>query len=54
MQCSKAANSVLGQLSREIGYRNKEVFVNLYKTYVRPHLEYAVQAWSPWTLGRGP
>ena len=20
----------------------------MYKTYVRPHLEFAVQAWSPW------
>ena len=23
----------------------------LYKTYVRPHLEYAVTAWSPWQIG---
>ena len=54
MQCAKAAkkaNSVLGQLCRGVGYRDKDVFIDLYKTYVRPHLEYAVQAWSPWTMG---
>ena len=54
MQCAKAAkkaNSVLGQLCRGVGYRDKIVFIDLYKTYVRPHLEYAVQAWSPWTIG---
>ena len=54
LQCSKAvkkANSVLGQLCRGVGFRDKKVFIDLYVTYVRPHLEYAVQAWSPWTLG---
>ena len=54
MQCAKAAkkaNSVLGQLSRAVSYRDKETFMNLYTTYVRPHLEYAVQAWCPWTIG---
>ena len=25
--------------------------MNLYKQYVRPHLEFAVPAWSPWTVG---
>ena len=24
-------------------------FVNLYKIYVRPHLEFCTSAWSPWT-----
>ena len=52
MQCTKAAkkaNSVLGQLTRAVSYR--ETFMSLYSTYARPHLEYAVQAWCPWTLG---
>ena len=24
------------------------MFLNLYQQYVRPHLEFAVAAWSPW------
>ena len=41
-QCAKAAkkaNMVLGQLTRGVGYRDKKGFMDLYKTYVRPHLE---------------
>ena len=51
-QCAKAAktaNMVLGQISRSFYYKDKEIFVRLYKAYVRPHLDFAVQAWSPWT-----
>ena len=54
LQCAKAAkkaNDVLGQLIRGVTYRDKDCFISLYQTYVRPHLEYAVAAWSPWTLG---
>ena len=54
LQCARAAkkaNGVLGQLCRGVGYRDKEVFIGLYITYVRPDLEYAIQAWSPWTAG---
>ena len=43
------ANQVLGQLLRAFTYRDKVTFVNLYKIYVRPHLEYAIQAWAPYT-----
>ena len=51
-QCSKAtrtAQMVLGQIARAFHFRDKHVFVKLYKTYVRPHLEFAGQARAPWT-----
>ena len=54
MHCAKAAkkaNSVLGQLCRGVGFRDKDTFMGLYTTFVRPHLEYCSQAWSPWTMG---
>ena len=46
-QCSAAAgkaNGVLGQISRAVKYRDKKTFIQLYKVYVRPHLEYCIQA----------
>ena len=54
LHCAKAAakaNAVLGQLSRGVSYRDSKTFIGLYKTFVRPHLEYYAQAWSPWNLG---
>ena len=39
---------VLGQMSRAFHYRDKITWIKLYKTYVRCHLEYSVQAWNPW------
>ena len=50
-QCAKAvkkANSILGQMRRSFHYRDKDVWMRLFTTYVRPHLEFSVQAWSPW------
>ena len=46
-QCAKAARTtqtVLSQIARAFHFRDKNVFLNLYKQYVRPHLEFAVQA----------
>ena len=44
----KTANKKLGQLIRTLSYRDRFNFVTLYKSHVRCHLEYCVQAWSPW------
>jgi hypothetical protein len=38
---------MLGIIKRKIKYKSKDVIVKLYKTLVRPHLEYCVQLWSP-------
>ena len=49
--CARAAGTAMGvlyQLLRSFHYRDKLTFVALYKTYVRPHLEFAVPAWNPW------
>ena len=51
-QCSDAArtaNAVLGKILRAFHYRDKKVFLNLYKQHVRPHLEFSSAAWSPWS-----
>ena len=51
-QCRRAARTaqtVLGQLARAFSYRDRHIFMKLYVQYVRPHLEFSVQAWSPWT-----
>jgi ribonuclease P/MRP protein subunit RPP40 len=44
----KKANEVLGQLIRAFTYRDKYIFIQLYKVYVRCHLEYAIQCCSPY------
>ena len=40
---------VLGQIRQAFHYRDRKVFLNLYKEYVRPHFEFSVTAWAPWT-----
>jgi len=44
--CNKA-NRVLCMMNRTIVYKSKEVFLNLYKSLVRPHVEYCTPVWSP-------
>ena len=44
--CSRA-NRVLGMIQRTVVFRSPDVLTRLYKSLVRPHLEYCVSAWSP-------
>lgn len=44
------ANRVLGIIKRTVGTSNKNIFALLYKTLVRPILEYAVPVWSPYLV----
>ena len=49
-QCAEAAkkgNRILRLMKRTIVSRDMEIIMRLYKTLVRPHLEYCVQAWNP-------
>ncbi|MCP4269716.1 MAG: hypothetical protein GY777_29780, partial [Candidatus Brocadiaceae bacterium] len=41
------ANRVLGFISRSVSNRTEKVILQLYLALVRPHLDYAVQFWSP-------
>ena len=46
-QCTQAynkASKILGMINRNIVYRSKSILVPLYKSLVRPHLEYCVAA----------
>jgi ribonucleases P/MRP protein subunit RPP40 len=48
-QCAKAAataRAVLGQMAQAFHFRDKVTFEKLYKTYVRPHLEFCTPAWA--------
>jgi len=49
-QCIKSAarvRSILGLIRRQFRRLDKDGFLLVYKTYVRPHIEYCIQAWSP-------
>ena len=52
IQCeraAKSANRALGMMLRAFHYRTKETLIPLYKTFVRPILEFGGAAWCPWT-----
>jgi hypothetical protein len=52
-QCERAPNTagaVLRLIQRNFHYRDRKVFMMLYKRYVRPHLEFSSPARSPWAV----
>ena len=44
---ASVANRVLGRLKKAFRSRDLALWRALYLSYVRPHLEFAIQAWSP-------
>ena len=38
---------MLGMINRGVSYKIAEVILKLYRSYVRPHLEYCIQFWTP-------
>ena len=51
LQVQKAvakAMQTLGMIKRSFKYLSKDLFLFLYRTYIRSHLEYCVPIWSPY------
>ena len=52
MKCSKQsiacnkAIKVLGMIKRTIRFKDMRVMFSLYKSLVRPHVEYSISAWN--------
>nr|VZI26358.1 unnamed protein product [Spirometra erinaceieuropaei] len=52
LQCSKVAKSAMSMLylvKRAFSSFDEDCFAKVFQTFVRPHLEFAIQAWRPWT-----
>ena len=47
LEITARANRILGSLKEAFVNRDSHLWKNLYISLVRPHLEYAVQVWSP-------
>ena len=47
LKVEKKSQKLVGYIKRQFKYRNKDIVLQLYTSLVRPHLEYAVQFWSP-------
>ena len=48
-RAASRANQMLGAWSRAVSWHDRNNWIKIYKTYIRPKLEYCSQAWSPWT-----
>ncbi|MCD9088845.1 hypothetical protein, partial [Stenotrophomonas sp. SY1] len=47
ISASEKANKILGLITRSFDFKSPSLINKLYKSLVRPHLEYAVSVWSP-------
>jgi len=47
MYAFNKATRVLGKIKKTIRFRDTRVMLSLYKTLVRPHVEYCISAWNP-------
>ena len=47
LNAAKAANKILGMIKRTFTCKSEEIILQLYKSWVRPRLEYCIQAWCP-------
>ena len=43
----KKANQIVGLIFKTFTFMDIEMFLNLFKSFVRPHLEYATTIWAP-------
>ena len=43
----KKANQIVGLIFKTFTFMDREMFLNLFKSLVRPHLEYATTIWAP-------
>ena len=46
-KCIGKANRMLGWITRNLITKDIRTMVTVYKTIIRPHLEYCVQLWNP-------
>ena len=50
-EAAARANRVLGMFKKTFKSRGLSLWKSLYTTYIRPHLEFSIQAWSPYQAG---
>ena len=49
-ECVKKANRVMGIIYRSFTYKGRDIMLSLYKSLIRPLIEYCVKAWSPYLV----
>ena len=49
-QIINKANSIVGVKRRSFVYLDENMFTNLFKALIRPHLEYAASIWNPYKV----